>query len=571
MKNDVMLPEPLPNGYEFGPAGLKVDGQTAANYMPVVTQVRKYVSGEKVEVYVTISVTFADGTMSTEISCPLCDIDGFDAQSDLDHRCYDYSRKSRRLVQNLIRYFAAQKSAVEVYRADTLGFLHYGDKVAYNAGSRLLGDLGVEVELVTSGYTFSPPNNVSNEQLGAYIKSIIQLNPSVSAPIFAYFILGILRDLYRHAGVPIHFCMFLFGQQQSLKTTLATYLCSLYDRHEDVERHLHNLTATEIKLHEILNIEKDSVAIIDDLNLDDSKRKEREQEAKISGLIRAAANGVGRETMRDQKSINAQPLFCGEYLLKNTSTNNRLLILHLEQGQINMQKLYEIQQDANLLTAFAQQLIVWVLDNYQELCQFIANQYRAFMEVRAGGIFYQERLNRSGAVMAIAYGVFLRFCKVKGWDVGLTANGFNDIITAILEQQIEYLNLQGKDEPDHIVELYRLFRSEQYLGTVLEGHPKGYVWKSTIYYDEREDYVYIRNDKMEEMRQDISQKFKRHVSIHELLDALDREGIIVKDSDNKDANEHRPRSKIKARHRCYVIRYDRLEQYAQEIAEEFED
>lgn len=117
-------------------------------------------------------------------------------------------------------------------------------------------------------------------------------------------------------------------------------------------------------------MEKNMVSIIDDLNLDDSKRKE--QEAKISGLIRAATNGVGRETMRDQKAINAQPIFCGEYLLRNISTNNRLLIVHLKQGQINKEKLLEIQKNANLLTAFAEQFITWVLMEYRSLCKFIA-------------------------------------------------------------------------------------------------------------------------------------------------------------------------------------------------------
>ena len=52
-----------------------------------------------------------------------------------------------------------------------------------------------------------------------------------------------------------------------------------------------------------------TIAIVDDLNLDDSKNREREQEAKIGSLIRASANGVGRDTMKGQKVINAQPLF----------------------------------------------------------------------------------------------------------------------------------------------------------------------------------------------------------------------------------------------------------------------
>lgn len=556
----------LPNGYKFDASGLRVNGVKITNYLPVVSKVKKCVLGDKIETYIILSAVLDNGSKLPEINIPLRSLDYLNFQDDLDHQCYNYTKKSRSLICDLIRYFVAQMSAVEVYQAETLGFIHYNGRVAFNAGNRLIGDLGVEVELRTKGYNFNPPADVTNEQLGVYVKSIIQLNPSVTAPIFAYFVLGILRDLYRQAGVPIRFCLFLFGAQQSLKTTLATYLCSFYDRDVDVEQHVHNLTASEARLHEILNIEKDSVAILDDLNLDDSRRKELEQERTISGLIRASANGVGKETVRDQKRINAQPLFCGEYLLKNGSTNSRLLILHLEQGQINKEKLYEIQKDANLLTAFAEQLIVWLLDNYQELCQFIQTQYNSFMQLRAGSIFYQERLNRSGAVMSIAYAVFLQFCKVKGWDVGLTAREFNDIIKNVLENQIEYLNLDGTDEPDHVIELYRLFRSEQYLGTVLDGRPKGLVWRSAIYYDEEKDRVYIKNDKMRQMLEDISKKFKREVSIHELLDALDREDILIKDK-----NKNRTRSRTEAKHRCFVLDFAKLEQYVEDVAEEFRD
>ena len=499
----------LPAPFAFGRNGLTYDGQMISNYCPVVVTVKIYVNGDKPEPHVVLKAILKDGTETPEIIIPLRDLKALDIQTDLDYRCCDVTDKSRFFVHRLIRNLAAQQQAVEVYRANTLGFFHYNGRVAYNAGSRLLGDLGVKVELNTQGYNFCPPDDVPDEQLAAHIRAIIQLKPQVTAPIFAYFILGILRDLFREAGVPIKFCMFLHGKQQSMKTTLATYLCSLYDRHLDVEQHLHNLTATEAKLHEVLHIEKDMTAIIDDLNLDDSKRKEREQEAKISGLIRAAANDVGRETLRNQKSINAQLLLCGEYLLRNTSTNNRLLILHLEQGMIDKQKLLEIQRDATLLTAFAEQFITWVLDHYQTLCRLIRTQYDSIMELRAGGIFYQERLNRSGAIISIAFGIFLKFCKSKGWKVGLSAQAFNAIIANVLEQQVEYLNLQGKDEPDYIVEVFKLLREASDCGLVKRGRPKNNIWKSQIYYDDNQERILIISEKMGQMSLEISTNLKK--------------------------------------------------------------
>lgn len=454
----------LPTPFAFGPDGLTYEGDLISAYCPVVVAVKNYANGDKPDPHVTLTAILTDGTKIREISIPFRNLRNLDFQADLDHRCFDYTDKARSHILRLIRCLVAQQQAVEVYRADTLGFLHYGDQVAYNAGSKLIGDLGVKVELQTSGYHFCPPDNVSDEQLAAHIRAIIQLKPQVTAPIFAYFILGILRDLFREAGVPIKFCMFLYGKQQSMKTTLATYLCSLYDRHADPERHLHNLTSTEAALHKVLNVEKDMVCIIDDFNRDDSKKKEREQTDKLSGLIRAAANDVGRKTIRGENSINGQPLFCGEFLLQNPSTNSRLLVLELEPGMIDKQKLLKIQQDANLLTAFAEQFITWILKNYQRLCQLIAKMYSLFLDLMADRVHYQERLNQSGVVMAIAYEVFLHFCNEKRWDVGLPQQAFNTIITNILDHQIQYLNLQGKIEPDYVVAVFKYLKKWKVMG-----------------------------------------------------------------------------------------------------------
>lgn len=556
----------LPTPFAFSRSGLTYDGEVITNYLPVVVAVKNYVNVDRPDPHVTLTAILDNGTKLPEICTPLRDLKNLNFQTELDTQCWNRTDKSRYLIQRLIEYLVAQQQAVKVYRADTLGFLHYEDRVAYNAGSKVIGDLGVEVELLTPGYHFCPPDNVSDEQLADHIQSIIKLKSQVTAPIFAYFILGFLRDLFRKAGVPIKFCMFLYGKQQSMKTTLASHLCGLYDRHLDVEQHLHNLTATEAKLHKILNIEKDMVCIIDDLNKDDSKKKEREQTDKISGLIRAAANDVGRETIQGKDSINGQPLFCAEYLLQNPSTNSRLLILELEPGMIDKRNLLKIQKNANLLTAFSEQFIAWILKNYQKLCQLIENEYRSFINQRADRIHYQERLNQSGAVMAISYEVFLSFCDEKRWNVGISPEAFNAIIANILDHQVECLNLQGKDEPDYIVEVFKHLKKMESYGLIVDKNPKKGFLKGAIYHDADSGCIFIRSDALDEMSQDISENLKTTVSIHTLLKALDANGLVFKDK-----NKAGTRTKKIGAERCAVLDYNGLVSYVLEVAEDFED
>lgn len=187
------------------------------------------------------------------------------------------------------------------------------------------------------------------------------------------------------------------------------------------------------------------------------------------------------------------------------------------------------------------------------------------MNLRANDVFYQERLNRSAAVLSIAYGVFLKFCIEKGWNVELTAKGFSAVMENLLEHQIKDLNLHSKDEPNYIVELYQLFKFEQDLGFVQTGRPKN-IWKAKLNYHDMHEFVYILSDKMGKMMREIGRKFGGPMSIHRLLDALDHEGIIVKDN-----NKNGTRSKKEGGRRCYVLDYARWERYMQEEAKEWDE
>lgn len=170
--------------------------------------------------------------------------------------------------------------------------------------------------------------------------------------------------------------------------------------------------------------------IVDDLNKDDSRAIERQQEAKLSGLIRTAANGVGRETAKDQKKVNGLPLFCGEYALTNPSTVTRLLIIWLEKGQIDKEKLLAIQSTPELLTAFANLPIPWLLNNFSSLSDYIKHAFGIFRMEQAKSN-YQERLNGHMAVMKIAYSLFLNFCQEKGWEISFSPSKLSEVMSKL--------------------------------------------------------------------------------------------------------------------------------------------
>lgn len=470
------LQNDLPENYHFDSSGLTYKGEFLANFCPVVHGVEKRIQNDNSDMYLSIGAILATGTKVAPTKFQLTNLKRFNAQDHLDIGCYDNSSK---LIVELIRYLASRHMAQDVFVADALGYIRYNDKLAYIAGDKVFGDIGIRIEAQPLGYGFHPPQNVSDKQIATYLKRILHLAPDVSPVIFTYLVLGLSRELFREAMVDVSFNLMLCGEQQTLKTTLATQLCSLYDREKKIDAHLHNLTASVARLHDALHIEKDTVVIIDDLNKDDSRAIERQQEAKLSGLIRTAANGVGRETAKDQKEVNGLPLFCCEYALTNPSTVTRLLIIWLEKGQIDRKKLLAIQSTPELLTAFANLFIPWLLNNFSSLSAYIKHAFGIFRMEQAKSN-YQERLNGHIAVMKIAYSLFLNFCQEKGWEMNFSLSKFSEVMSKLVQHQINKLNLDKKEGPDIIGEFFGLYHDEKIFGSVGKGRPKDHNWKKRI-------------------------------------------------------------------------------------------
>lgn len=457
---------------------LKYQGEFVCNFFPRIESVNRviYTDGQREEHRVDILISFLDAQkLVQDINLDI--LDKLDFQTEIDIRCYIKQGRKKYLLE-LIRYqisFKAQQQDGVKYISEKLGYVHLTDKmIVYNAGNRIIG--GNEIDIVSDDslkkYNMAVNPDMSDRALECKIKAMLHLQLGITEVLFSYFILSLLREPFQSAGVPIRFCMYLLGENQSFKTTLAANYCALYNRDEDVERWIHNLTGSEAKLLHALDIEKDCVSIIDDLNHSDSRSQERQQEAKLSTLIRTAANNVGKETMRDQYDINAQVLFCGEYPLKNISTNNRLIVLILEKGTIDRKKLQSIQNDSLALSTFAEKFICWVLDHYDGICDEIEQRYKFFLDNRANGDGYQERLNRSACVLSVAYRVFLSFCEDKGWDMGLDMERFDLTLENMLRKQIDYLQLEPKEEIDCISAMYESYRMEEWYENVTKKQSK---------------------------------------------------------------------------------------------------
>lgn len=555
----------LPTNYFFDEKkGLFKDGKLVSNFLfypdKVVRQVKIPEDVDQIVVYVIAIIVAQDDVI---IKKDLFDLRHFlytDWQLELDSRmclAEDF-KESERVIQYLFRNMVSNKEVSSQYLISQLGWFCIEKFHAYNAGNRILGDVhGLDCVSSPDLNNFKLQTTQvdllnKNERIQTYLREYLQLYTDKSPLIFSYLILGLLRSLFMEAGVPPKFCLFLVGENQSYKTTVASFGCAIYNRCDDVEYHLHNLTGSEAKLMQVLDQEKDMVSIIDDLNRCDSKSVERLQEQKISNLIRVAANNVGRYTMHRQYDINGQVLFCGEYALKNQSTNNRLIAISFEKGDILKEKLSSFQKKYSDLGLFVEDFINWAAEKYDDILHWIYNEYQDFRDSRDKQECYQERLATNYHCLDSAYYIACQYFNNRNIDIPVSAAMFRTMLENNMQSQIEMLEMDGRDQEDYVKEIYVALR-EHYDELVFEKKPKNRVWRKDIFYNKTKDLICIPANQLTDLERQYS---GREVTAYNIISQFDILGLL-----DKDDNKQKCRTKKVFGKRAYCIKYGLWEDY----------
>ena len=557
----------LPADMEFDKSrGLLYNNRLIANSLLFVDAVREEIqipSQEKAVFVEVIAIVAPDMEMYSQ-DIPFDALKSYDFQQELCPRIYiEYGCKDTKVtLYNLLCQQIANVTPTKRYVLTQLGWFCIDGIRGYNAGDSIIGNMG-EMDVKSSEqlckYKLQLPEPISKsgcQVLTSYINQYLHLYEGKTPLVFAYLILGVLRSHFEEAGVAIKFCMFLLGKNQSYKTTIASYGCSIYNRLDDVETHIHNLTGTEAFLMQVLDQEKDMVAIIDDLNKSDSMSVERRQEEKISNLVRAAANNVGRKTMKNNYDINAQVLFCGEYALKNMSTNNRMVVLEFEQDGISKEALTRFEQEAGYLGMFVKEFILWCIDNHDRIIQKIRDEFLAFRTTTSAEASYQERLTTNYKLLDIAFSIAHEYFADNFYRIDIDYRKFATMLENAMLNQIELLELDGKKEEDYVMQVFTVVE-DNWNEYVFSKKPSVNCWRKKICYDKKHDCICIPGEAL--LTELVEQYSGRSVAAHKIINQFESLGLLVKDN-----NKQRSRTKKVYGKRAYWIKYTEWRNYVQE-------
>lgn len=575
----------IPKGYQllkdgiYGERSGESVGIYVSNFLPVVlshtiaVDVHSGAREDAVEfTTIVMDKSGASSDLNLKKTIRLSEIDKLDFQNEISNKLYvnPMNKVASKVLSAIVRKQYAEAEEKIVYTASRLGFFEItidGEKKrGYIAGNKCIG-LGEEIVRISpklQRYQLIPPDSImrhpDSDAVEEYINNLLQLNKR--APVLmAYNSLAIMRKLFAEANNPIKFALYVKGEQSTGKTTISTLCCSMYNRADDVEMNIHNLTATEAKLNEVLSTEADTVVIIDDLRKSDSLAIMKQQEQRLDNLIRVVANNVGKETMRYSFNVNGAALFTGEYALRNNSTNNRIVLLEFFKEDFDSKRLRSVQTNPHYLSFFFSEFIEFITHNYEDVLDLIKYSTETYREERENESPYQERLQAHASQLTIAYKIFLNFCKYKNWDIACCHNDFEVLMQNVISYQIECLELERKEEDDYVVELFsRCYKDMQF--SDYSKDPKKHGWQMKMFLDKGKGTLYIPGDTIEDYISDIN----AHISVYAVMGEFENLGLLYTDK----CKQH-TRTKKYAKRRCYAIDYEKWKEWVKIQTEKEED
>ena len=461
-----------------------------------------------------------------------------------------------------IRYQLSRMHAKMVYEIDHLGFNTVCGKKYYAFGQKVIGEQQGSVNDICVSSSLKDYKleytEQSNHELEIGLDKYLSIKPAVSLAMFAYLTLGLSRQVFLDANVPIKFVLFIVGKNQSFKTTLSSLFFNVYGRHENLERHVYNFTSSEALLRTVLDQSKDITLVFDDLNLSDSKAEMRTQERLVSSLIRTAANNIPKQTKNSSYLVSGQLVFCGEYTLRNISTNNRIFLLQFASNMFEKSAINELYKYADVIPQFAYEFVAWLLQNYSDMTAFVYNEYNVYLRERETQATSQERLHMSEFVLNAAFQLCCNFFEYKGWSNLLRFKGeFKMYISNLVNEQIEELHLNGEVETDYCFELFHALNNAYQFEDFPEKKPNGEV-KPDLYYSAKKDLLCITGDYAASL---LFERTKKVVSYRHIFEDFYKHGFL--DLDNNKANS-RTKYVGTCKKRYYCIFYSEWKQYVEE-------
>ncbi len=226
-----------------------------------------------------------------------------------------------------------------------------------------------------------PVSNPLRQDYIARFLSLFQLtrNEAASAAtiLLLYTVQSTCYHLFKEAGFPPKYIIYLQGRTNCFKTTIALALTQFENR--TTPKYMMKSTAAGLEsgFREYV----DAVMLIDDLPpLDDSYERKRLEE-NLELITRNYGDATGKTRNYDfqdkpmeQYKSEGGAIITAEYLTGKQSSRSRYVVLELRQGDVDPDFLWEVSKDVTYISDFIVCFMTYIGKNYPDFVEYIRSQ-----------------------------------------------------------------------------------------------------------------------------------------------------------------------------------------------------
>ena len=314
-----------------------------------------------------------------------------------------------RVAQELGRNYATE---IVVYTH--MGWQRIGDSWCYLHSGGVIGDVDAQVELEREIAVYALPNHVENQQEA--VKASLRLKDvaplEISVPLLALVYLSPLNEFLRQAGCEPAFVTMLTGPTGTMKSTLAALaLC-----------HFGQFTAKSLPgdfnaSRGALEVRgfalKDTLMVVDDFYPSAYKSEYAKMASTLQGLLRSYGDRSGRARLTSDIKLREVYVPRGNLLVTSEDVPKleqsglaRQLMLEINPGDVDKEKLSDLQKDSALLGQAMRGYIEWLIPQADTLKDVLLTKFTAYRQQAQGG---HPRLAEVVAWLKIGYEMFFDY------------------------------------------------------------------------------------------------------------------------------------------------------------------
>lgn len=425
------------------------------NFYPYVDMVQETPEGKEV----VLTLIFSTNRVP-EVKVPvkrLSKVDWFELcqQCILNGENKEASASMKNLVRKQVAEYEGRVANITRYTELGWNTDVYGSQAYVFGNSRIGGSREAEIDSSLQKYQME----FSEDRQGEFLRKFIYLwmtAPYEAKITILYFFTGLVRQLYKDAGVPVNFSLYVLGKQQSRKTTLVRTTATLYCRSTDIDFSIRTIEKTSVAVAEkLISAFKDTTLILDDVSKTGDKKYQQVQENVVERVARTVGNSVRKSNNvgsgMKEYSPNANVIFTGEYVPHfSESTLSRMLILEIEQP-VESDWLIEFEKEPEMYSTVAYSFLAWIQMNYEKYVDFIRCNFAMYREVRKGQVPYQERIQEHAFIMQNTSHMLHNFMAENGYleEIDRESMRISDILHNLLERQVVIMEKYALKNVDH--------------------------------------------------------------------------------------------------------------------------